>query len=87
MLFILCLKLFSFLTYLHFVEKLLDQKLWLISIFMTPQAEQKLITIHILPNISRSKGKQTIKFDQLIEYNTSNIFLETGGEASPQTFL
>ena len=26
MLFILCLKLFSFLTYLHFVEKLLDQK-------------------------------------------------------------
>ena len=54
---------------------------------MTPQAEQKLITIHILLNISRSKGKQTIKFDQLIEYNTSNIFLETGGEASPQTFL
>ena len=29
----------------------------------------KTITIHILPRISQSKGNQTVKFDQLIEYN------------------
>ena len=31
--------------------------------------------MHILPNILRSKGNQTMKFGQLIEYNR-NIFLE-----------
>ena len=31
---------------------------------------------YILPNISRSKGNQTMKFGQLIEYNVRNIFLE-----------
>ena len=33
--------------------------------------------MHILSNISRSKGNQTKKFDQLIEYNLRNIFVET----------
>ena len=33
------------------------------------------ITIHILPNISRSKGNQTMKLGQVIEYNR-NIFLQ-----------
>ena len=33
------------------------------------------IAIHILPNISRSKRNQTMKFGQLIKYNR-NIFLE-----------
>ena len=33
-------------------------------------------SIHILPNILRSKGNQTMKFDQLIEYNMRNIFVE-----------
>ena len=37
---------------------------------------QPVIPIHILPNTSRSKGNQTIKFGQLIENNTKNIFLE-----------
>ena len=32
--------------------------------------------IHILPNISRGKGNQIMKFDQVIERNMSNIFLE-----------
>ena len=32
--------------------------------------------IHILPNISRNKGNQTMKFGQLIGYNMKNIFLE-----------
>ena len=34
------------------------------------------MAIHILPNISRSKGNQTLKFGQVIEYNKRNIFLE-----------
>ena len=36
----------------------------------------KIITIHLLPNISRSKAKQTMRFGQLIEYKTINIFLK-----------
>ena len=29
---------------------------------------------HILPNISQSKGNQTLKFGQVKEYNKRNIF-------------
>ena len=48
------------------------------------------VAIHILPNIS-SKGNQTMKFGQLIEYNMRNIFLEKsytkcGGETIPRPF-
>ena len=43
---------------------------------MTSQTEKQTIAIHILPNISRSRGSQTMKFRQLIEYNIRNIFLE-----------
>ena len=43
---------------------------------MTSQPGKHTITINILLNISRSKGNQTIKFGQLIEYNMRNIFLE-----------
>ena len=32
--------------------------------------------IHILPNISQSKGNQAMKFGQLIEYKTRNINLQ-----------
>ena len=41
---------------------------------MTSQPGKQTIPIQILPNISRSKGNQTMKFSQLIEYNTRNIF-------------
>ena len=34
------------------------------------------IAIHILPNVSQSKGNQAIKFSQLIEFNKGNIFLQ-----------
>ena len=56
---------------------------------MTSQTEQQIITIHILPNISRSQFNQTTTFGQLIEYNIRNILLEIsytkcGGEASPR---
>ena len=33
-------------------------------------------TLHILPNISKIKGNQTMKFGQSIEYDMKNIFLE-----------
>ena len=34
------------------------------------------ITLHIFPNISRSKDTQAIEFGQLIEYNMRKIFLQ-----------
>ena len=45
----------------------------------------------MLPNISRSKGNQTMKFGQLVEYNMRNIFLqnsytEKGGKTSRKPF-
>ena len=43
---------------------------------MTSQLGLQTITMHILPNISQSKGNQAIKFGQLIEYNKISIFLE-----------
>ena len=43
---------------------------------MTSQTGQKTVTIHILPNISRSKVNESIKLGQLIEYTMRNIFLE-----------
>ena len=54
----------------------LIKKIRLISKFLTSQPGKQKIAIHILPNISRSKGNQKIKFGQLIEYNIRNIFIE-----------
>ena len=42
---------------------------------MMSQPGKQTITIHILPNMSRSKDHETIKLGQLIEYNTKNSFL------------
>ena len=47
--------------------------------------------MHILPNISRSKGNQTLNFSQLMEYSMGNIFVEKsyskyGGETIPRLF-
>ena len=44
-----------------------------------------------MPNISRSKNNQTMKFGQLIEYNMGNISVEKsyakcGGETFPRPF-
>ena len=41
---------------------------------MTSQHGSQTTTIHILPNISRSKDNQTIKFSHVIEYDMRNIF-------------
>ena len=43
---------------------------------MTSQPGLQTIAIHVLPNISQSKGNQTMKFGQQIEYNKRNIFYQ-----------
>ena len=57
-------------------ENDLIRKIRLTKKFMTSQPSQQTIVIRILTNISQSKGKQTMKFGQLIEYNKRNIFLQ-----------
>ena len=47
---------------------------------MTSQPGEEAITIHILPNISESKGNQKIKFGPLIEYDKRNFFLQKSSE-------
>ena len=47
--------------------------------------------MHMLPNILRSKGNETLKFGQFIEFNIRNIFLgksytKCDGETSPRPF-
>ena len=47
------------------------------------------MAIHILHNISRSKGNQAMKVGQLIEYNMRNVFVEKSytkcaGESIPR---
>ena len=58
---------------------------------MKSQPGKQTIAIHILCNISRSKGNQTVKFGQLIEYNMRNILLKKsytkcGGKTNPRPF-
>ena len=98
MLFILTQKFFSYSTYLSFCldflviyQNSLIKQIRLISNFMAPQSGQQTIVLHIMPNISRSKFNQTMKFSQLIGCNMRNIFLEKlyskcGGETSSRPF-
>ena len=77
------LKLLLFSRYLSFCldflviyKNGLISKIRLILKFMTSQPGYQTIAIRILPNIPRSKGNQTMKFGQLIEYNMRNSFAE-----------
>ena len=59
---------------------------------MKSQHGKQTISIHILLNISRSKGNQTMKFGHLIEHKQRNILLEKsyskcGGEKSPRLII
>ena len=64
-------KIFKFLPWrFGHVEKSFIRKIRLISTFIASQPGQQTITIRILPNISRSKGNQTMIFGQI------NIFLQ-----------
>ena len=70
---------FSFCLYFSVMKKngLINFKTTsLISKIVASQPGKQTIAIQISFNISRSKGNQTMKFDQLIEYNMSNIFVE-----------
>ena len=56
---------------------------------MTSQPGKQTIAILILPNISRSKDNQTMKFGQSIEYSMRNIFIQNsytkcGGKTIPR---
>ena len=42
---------------------------------MTSQTRQQIITTHILPNKSRSKGNQAMKIGQLMKYNVRTVFV------------
>ena len=62
---------------------------------MTSQIAKQILTIHILPNIFRSNGNQTMKYGQMkkneIKHNMINTFLENSyakcrGEASSRPF-
>ena len=58
---------------------------------MTSQTGKQIIAIYILPNKSRRKGNQAMKFGQLLEYNMKNVFPEKlytkcGRETSPRSF-
>ena len=39
------------------------------------ETRKQIITMHMLPNISRSKDNKAMKFGQLTESNVRNIFL------------
>ena len=60
---------------------------------MTSQPGSPTIAIHILPNISQSKSNQTMKYGQLIEYITREIFFfknfmeNEAGRLVPDLFL
>ena len=58
--------------------KIYDVKTW-----------EKTTAIHILPNISRSKSNQTMKFDKLIKYNsiTWETFFLQNQALFPRPFL
>ena len=47
---------------------------------MTSKTRKQTIVINILPDISKSKGNQTMKSGQLIEYNVINRFFENHAE-------
>ena len=98
MLFISPQKLLLFSRYLSFCLDILVmyqngliKKLRLVSNFMTSQPGKQTIPIHMLLNISRSKGNQKMKFGHLIECSIKSISLEKsytkcGGETSPRHF-
>ena len=71
------LYLFTLLSWLFgYVEKRLDKKAKVTPRSMTSQTGQQTIAMHVLLDISRSKGNQAMKFGQLKEYKVTNIFLQ-----------
>ena len=76
------LKILKFLSRLSgHVEKRLDQKDTVNSKIYDVTNWEANNCNHILPNISRIKGNQQLKFDQLIEYNIKSTFTKCGRKA------
>ena len=68
------------------------RNLRLISNFLTSQTKKQIIGIYVLPNMSRSKSNQTLKFGELIEHNRKTFFFEKSctkcdGETTLRPFL
>ena len=88
--FISCSKLFSLLRYLHlcwlfgYVEKRLDKMVKLNSKICDVKDCKRIITIHIFPNISRSKDNQAMRFGRLVEYN---MFFKNHAEKGAGTLI
>ena len=94
MLFISTQKLFSFLRYLNFcpeffvhVRKRRDQEAEVNFKMSDVINRKKIVAIHVLPNISKIKGNQTMKFGQFIEYNIRSIFLQNHAENEKERLL
>ena len=47
---------------------------------MTSQTGQQIITIYMLPNTSRCKGNQAMKFGQLIKYSVRDFLFKKHAE-------
>ena len=75
-LFVLKIPKFFVLAFWSYRKNSLIRKIRLTSKFMTSQPGLQAIAMHILPNIPQSKGNQTVKFGQFIEYKKINIFLQ-----------
>ena len=78
------LKVLSYLRYLHFSpnflvmqENGLIRKLKFVSKLMTSNIGKQMITIHIFPNISRSKDSQEMKLVRLIHFNVDSFFFKS----------
>ena len=69
-------KIFKFLFFFVMWETDVVKNLRLTSNVMPSSTGKQIITIHILPNISRNKGNRTLKFGQLIKDNFRNILLQ-----------
>ena len=87
------LEIFQFLFWIFGnVGKRLDKTAKVIFKNYDSQAGKQTTAVHILPDISRSKGNQTIKLGQLIKFNMRNIFLKKSctacsGVTRPRPFL
>ena len=70
-------EIFTFLSWLFGnVEKWLDKKVKVNSNnYDITDKTTNIITMHILPNISRCKNNQAVKFGHIIEHDMINIFL------------
>ena len=78
------LKVLSYLRYLHFPpnflvmqENGLIRKLKFVSKLMTSNIGTQIITIHIFPNISRSKDNQEMKLVRLTDFNVDSFFFKS----------